>query len=415
MKLCDLTQFYSPDSGGVKRYLHEKMAHIERTGRCDHLMIVPGAVNGMTLQGRTRVYTIRSPRCSPTSRYRLMLNMRELRRILQREKPNLIELGDPYHVAWKAVGFARELHIPVVGFYHSNFPEAYVRTFMKYFGARAAHAAERYAERYVCRLYNQLSRTLVPSPELGALLTSWGVTNTEEVDLGVDTDTFHPDAGVRKTLCARHGIDPEKRILLYVTRLSKEKNVSTLLKAFALLSRQTSRLTLPAPPRTVEVGSHPSRPLRKEYLSIPNGYHLILIGDGPLRREVEECTRETGAVTALHYIAGKRELAEYYAGADLFVHPGVLETFGLAALESQSCGTPVCGIRGSRLDRVILAGHEFWAESNTPVSLAHAIERLSRMHLDEMGMQARKKVLEKFGWDTVFAHLFKIYDQARAL
>jgi len=43
MKICDLTQFYSPLSGGVKRYVHEKIAYIEKHAPDDkHVLIVPG-------------------------------------------------------------------------------------------------------------------------------------------------------------------------------------------------------------------------------------------------------------------------------------------------------------------------------------------------------------------------------------
>src|SRR3954449_11244224 len=62
VKICDLTQFYSPVSGGVKRYLHEKIGYIERHARRDkHVLIVPGAKTNLKANGRSRVYTIRSP------------------------------------------------------------------------------------------------------------------------------------------------------------------------------------------------------------------------------------------------------------------------------------------------------------------------------------------------------------------
>jgi alpha-1,6-mannosyltransferase len=42
MKICDLTQFYSPLSGGVKRYVHEKIAYIDKHSAGDeHVLIVP--------------------------------------------------------------------------------------------------------------------------------------------------------------------------------------------------------------------------------------------------------------------------------------------------------------------------------------------------------------------------------------
>jgi len=56
-----------------------------------------------------------------------------------------------------------------------------------------------------------------------------------------------------------------------------------------------------------------------------------------------------------------------YRAANLFVHPSVQETFGLVALESQACGTPVVGIRGSYMDRIILPyDQKSWAQKNSP-------------------------------------------------
>ena len=46
----------------------------------------------------------------------------------------MIESGDPYQVAWKALASGEAMQIPVVGFYHSHFPEAYFRSAAKFFG-----------------------------------------------------------------------------------------------------------------------------------------------------------------------------------------------------------------------------------------------------------------------------------------
>src|SRR6059058_3240893 len=108
MKICDLTQFYSPVSGGVKRYLHEKIDYIEKYRPDDeHLLIVPGGKTEVVSNARSRIYTIHSPLLSRTSRYRALLNLRAVEQILERERPDLIESGDPYQIAWKAIASGR--------------------------------------------------------------------------------------------------------------------------------------------------------------------------------------------------------------------------------------------------------------------------------------------------------------------
>src|SRR5689334_23573738 len=132
MKICDVTQFYSPVSGGVKRYLHEKLDYIEKhTSRDQDALIVPRPKTKSELRGRSRIYSIRSPLISRTGRYRALVNLRAVGQILRRERPDIIESGDPYQLGWRAVRSGRALRVPVVGFYHSHFPEAHLRASAK--------------------------------------------------------------------------------------------------------------------------------------------------------------------------------------------------------------------------------------------------------------------------------------------
>ena len=97
MKICDLTQFYSPLSGGVKRYVHEKIAYINNHAPGDeHVLVVPGEKTESRSNGRSRIYSVHSPLLSRTSRYRALLNLRAIEEILERERPDLIESSDPY-------------------------------------------------------------------------------------------------------------------------------------------------------------------------------------------------------------------------------------------------------------------------------------------------------------------------------
>jgi glycosyltransferase involved in cell wall biosynthesis len=103
------------------------------------------------------------------------------------------------------------------------------------------------------------------------------------------------------------GIPDGRILLLYVGRLAAEKNTRILFEAFELLNRRQ-----------------------------PGRFHLLAIGDGSQRGHLQDLQAATGAVTWFPYCADVIQLARYYRAADLFVHPGVQETFGLVALESQA-------------------------------------------------------------------------------
>src|SRR5256714_2749108 len=377
MKIVDLTQFYSPVSGGVKRYLHEKIDYVQNCTATDkHVLIVPGAKTGAKANGRSRIYTIRSPLVSRTGKDRALINLRAVEKILKRERPDIIESGDPYQLGWRAVKVGRALKIPVIGFYHSHCPEAYLRSSAKLLGKMATRRVMKLSRAYVRKLYNQHAATLVASERLARVLRDWGVQNVRVLSLGVNIDIFRPGDADRVAIRQSLGVDSGRKLLLYIGRLAKEKNAAQLFRAFEILQRR------------------------------PNDFHLVVIGDGPERHQLRKLQTRDKNVSWIKYCADPRELARYYRAADLFVHPGLQETFGLVALESQACGTPVVGIRGSAMDDLIFHDQKGWAHENTDEALAEAIEQTSEKELPRLGKEAAERAAQLHAWPRVFERLF---------
>jgi alpha-1,6-mannosyltransferase len=294
VKICDLTQFYSPVSGGVRRYVEQKVAYVRHARPdCQHILVVPGETTEFHGDQVSRVYTIASPLVSRTSRYRALLKLHLVEEVLEKERPDIIESGDPYQLAWKAVASGRGLDIPVVGFYHSHFPEAYIRSVAKYFGQLAIAIAQDASRRYVRTLYNSLERTFVPSPTLATLLRHWGVERVESIDLGVDAEVFHPNGAPSALLRRELRIPEGRRLLLYVGRLASEKNVRTLFDAFGILHRKA-----------------------------PQKYHLLTVGDGALRPVLVRLREETQCVTWLQYCREPADLWTCYSQEPSLSHPG---------------------------------------------------------------------------------------------
>ena len=357
----------------------------------------------MEIGDRTRIYSIQSPLISRTAQYRALLRLDALEHILEAERPDLLECGDPYQIGWKAVDTGAALGIPVIGFYLSHFPEAYLRPIGKFLGRTATDFLLDLARRYVRTLYNRFAKTLVPSPALGELLRSWGVTNVVPTDLGIDTAIFHPGQGDRRSIRAEFGLPPDRTLLLYVGRLAPEKNTSTLLAAFRQLA-----------------------------LESPEEFHLFVVGDGhdrsplhalggalrgtldapPVSDAREAQVRHLApGLSWLPYCGDSHRLSRLYRTADLFVHPGVQETFGLVTLEAQACGTPVGGIRGSYMDRIIHRGHESWATENSVLALAAAIRAAAAPALRQDRVALGREIATQYAWPKVFARLFDLYRQ----
>lgn len=350
MHLVDTTLFYSPTSGGVKRYLNAKHAWLAQQTSWEHTIVVPGRED---CYERAGVCTLGGFTVPGTFNYRLPLNPRRWTELLSRLEPDLLEAGDAFHPAWCAVHVARRRGIPVAAFYHSNLPQI--------IGRRAGSVSERVLSRYVRWLYERFDVVFAPSRLMCAFLSNLGVHHAVHQPLGVDTEVFRPE---RRTPHLREqlGLAPDARVLVYAGRFAGEKNLPVLLHAFARLGRP---------------------------------YHLLMIGG---HREA----RPTRGVTMLPYRKNSLELARWLASADALVHAGTKETFGLVILEAMACGRPVVAARAGAIPEFVDETVGMLAEPNNAPSMSDAIAALYDRDLEQVGAAARKRVLERFTWNRAF-------------
>ena len=364
MHLVDTTLFYSPTSGGVKRYLTAKQAWLRANTSWKHSILVPGEVEHLEPGS---VSTVPGYHWPGTFNYRLPLNPRRWTRILDQLEPDLIEVGDAFHPAWCAWRVAKRRHIPLVAFYHSNMPQIIAR--------RIGHPTERVLSRYVRWLYERCDAVLAPSRYMCDYLHSIGVTRATCQPLGVDVETFRPERRTRD-LTADLNLPRGTRVLVFAGRFSKEKNIPVLTEA-------VNRLGDP--------------------------YHLLLIGGDQAVRE--------GNVTRIPYCRDNHTLASYIASADAFVHAGTHETFGLVVLEAMACGRPIVAMRAGALPELVdpSAGNLAEAHADPQIAamnLADAIAGVYERNLDALGAAARRHVLANYSWSRALQSLMARYQLA---
>jgi len=183
------------------------------------------------------------------------------------------------------------------------------------------------AVRWSTRFANGADLVVVPSVALRERLRAQGVHRPiEVVPTGTEPARFHP--GDRAAARAALGLPAEARLLLYVGRLDREKNLEFLLEAFAVVAAR-----LP-------------------------GVELLLVGRGTRGAALRELAARRGVGARVHFPGGvpRDAVVRYYQAADLFVFASTTETQGLAVLEAMSVGVPVVAVRASGVEEAVVDG-----------------------------------------------------------
>ena len=203
------------------------------------------------------------------------------------------------------------------------------------------------------------------------------------VPCGVDLSVFRPLD--QESVRARLGLNGEK-ILLYVGRIEPLKGLDLLVETAAQMDTGESV-------RMMVVGADAN-------------------GDRELDR-VKELAKDRDLEDQIDFVGqvDHTELPLYYNAADVCVVPSYYESFGLVALESMACGTPVVATRVGGLSTIIDHGSTGYLKSwRCPEAFANSLEMIisSDSLQQSMGEAARKRA-EGMGWDNVAAMMSDEY------
>ncbi len=219
---------------------------------------------------------------------------------IQRERFTELIISTPGPVGLTALLAAKMLDLKTTGIYHTDFPQ-YVRILTE------DNYLETLAWSFMHWFYSQLDLVYVNSEQYRQNWIQRGIApdKLKILPRGLDTRFFTPEWR-DPAFWAKFGKQPSEVGLLYVGRVSKEKNLDVAIGAYYKL--------------------------RAEGLPV----RLLIVGDGPYLKELQESSPE---VCYTGYLKG-HELAAAYASGDIFVFPSTTDTFGNVILEAQAAGLP---------------------------------------------------------------------------
>ncbi|MDE2481965.1 MAG: glycosyltransferase [bacterium] len=320
MRIGFFTEVYRPVVNGVVESIDALAEGLRERGHSVYCFAprMPGAASNE--RGDVPIYEMPSLPLPTNTPYRLTLPLvsrRNVNNVIKRL--SLVHAHSMFVTGWMALRYARRYGMPIVYTYHTQL-EAYAHY------VPFEPNATRFAASQLTRTFgNLVDAVVVPTPAMARHLRDIGVeARIEIVPSGIDVERFasgRRDERVRSRLRVRD----DQRLVLFVSRLAREKNVDLLLEAFADANDPSLR--------------------------------LAIAGDGPARDELEARAIELGVRESVVFLGAvpREALPDLYASADAFVFPSTTDTQGLVQAEALAAGARVIAADAPQ-NREVLGG-----------------------------------------------------------
>lgn len=327
MKILITSDWYTPAVNGVVASILALRRQLEARGHEVRVLTLSGTVHTTCENGVYAVGSVDAGLIYPGARLRSFAVGQTVRRLVE-WKPDVVHSQCEFSTFFLARHIARAVGAPLIHTYHTVYED-----YTHYFSP-SRRWGRLLARGFTRAILGSCDGVIAPTEKVRALLEGYGVKPPVTViPTGIPLGRFAAPVSdaVLDGLRRRLGIPAENRILVYVGRLAKEKNLEELLECRAALGRA---------PVT-----------------------LLLVGDGPARPALEERAAALGLAAPAAVFAGMaapEEVPLYYRLGDVFVSASSSETQGLTYLEALAAGTPAVCRADPCLNGVIENGVNGW-------------------------------------------------------
>jgi len=194
---------------------------------------------------------------------------------------------------------------------------------------------------------NSCDLVISPTEAVKRILEHRGVkTPIEVIPTGIDFDVFDKASG--NSIREKYQISKNSKILLYIGRMSKEKNLDLLIDSFSLTATEFKDV------------------------------YLMLVGDGPERKKLEKRVRNMNLYDRVLFIDSQpyNEIPNFYKASDLFLFPSKKDTQALVLLEALTCSIPVVAVKSMSVKELNIDEKAGLLSSNSPVEFSNKVKKL---------------------------------------
>ena len=364
MRIALFTETFLPKVDGIVTRLRHTVEQLQRMG--DQVLVI-SPDGGLTEYKGAKIYGVSGFAMPLYPELKMALPRPAIGEAVTQFKPDIIHVVNPAVLGLAGIFYSKTLNIPLIASYHTHIPE-----YLQHYGLGML-------EGLVWELlkagHNQAQLNLCTSTAMVQALTEHGIERVDLWQRGVDTEMFQPHMASREMRSRLSQGNPDSPLLLYVGRLSAEKEIEQI------------------------------KPVLD---SIPNA-RLALVGDGPHRQALEKHFEGTAAYF-VGYLQGL-ELGAAFASADAFVFPSRTETLGLVLLEAMAAGCPVVAARSGGIPDIVEDGvNGFLFDPTDGQGAIAATQRLlANPQEQEMLRQNARREAECWSWSAATQQLHNYY------
>ena len=334
MKILITTDLYTTKTNGVVTSVRNLMEELEKKGHEVRVLTVSEKLKSYK---KENIYFIKSVPLGivyPDVRMPISYRHRYLRELIA-WKPDVIHSQCEYFSYQFAGYISRKTDAPIVHTYHTLY-EQYVTYIIpsQRIGAYFVGVLSKF------RL-KKAEAIVAPTQKVESVLRNYGIRNPIYVvpsGIALEQHKQRITEEERENRRQALGIPKDHTVLLNLGRLGTEKNLPELLELFSVALTQNQKLT------------------------------LLIVGDGPARKELEELAAQLGIAEHVIFtgMVSPSEVHKYYQLGDVFVSASTSETQGLTYIEAAANGLPLLCRRDPCLDGVLVEGcngYEYEAEN----------------------------------------------------
>lgn len=370
MRVAIITETFLPKVDGIVKVTCLLLDHLSRRG-VEALIIAPRYGDGPRYKD-VPICSLPSMSLPLYPEARLGFATLALFRELAAFNPDVAHLFHPVMTGIPAMGMLKWMGVPTVTSFHLDYARLAKQFRIGLFNLGFAGPV---IDELTKHIFNWSDYSLAPSKLVQRQMQKLGIGKVGLWRRGVDAQAFHPGFRSPAMRDEMTGGNPDETVLIYVGRLSDEKQVEHIRPALE---------------------------------NLPN-MRLVLVGDGPARHVLQRAFSSL-PVTFMGYLRGER-LSQAYASADIFVFPSRLETFGLVVIEAMAAGLPVVAARVGGVSDIVAEGETGYTfASGDTRALTEGIRNIasSRDNMTSMGAKARAYA-ERQSWDAIMDEVIELY------